>query len=77
MEYYKDAFGFYRSKKKEPRYMGQQPKGDNIAGYCTNKLHKGKMSVKMIKQHDCLNKQCPYFRKNTKHPKFAKKEVNE
>lgn len=34
-------------------------------GYC--KHHKCYLTVKMLKQHDCLNKQCHHLIKNEKH----------
>lgn len=36
----------------------------NIVGYCHNKLHPGKLTKKILAEHDCLGKQCRYLEKH-------------
>ena len=48
--------------------MGKQPNSPRTVGYCHNQKHHGALSVKMIKQHQCLGKQCPYLEKIENHP---------
>ena len=33
----------------------------NIVGYCRYNLHRGKLNVKLLREHKCLEKQCPFF----------------
>ena len=47
--------------------------GDPIAeshrlGYCHHKSHIGYLNHKLIVEHGCLKKQCPYFHKYEEHP---------
>ena len=41
-------------------------------GYC--KRHHKHLTVKMLKQHDCLNKQCRHLVKNEEHKWWAQRE---
>lgn len=36
----------------------------NIVGQCHNLRHPGKLTRALMEEHDCLNKQCPFFKKN-------------
>ena len=38
-------------------------KRGKIVGFCQNSLHPGKMTKDIMKQHDCLGKECWYFQK--------------
>ncbi len=49
-------------------YMGNQPKKENTVAYCHHKKHTGCLSVKMMQNHKCLAKQCPYLEKKESHP---------
>lgn len=49
-------------------YFGQRPKDSRICGYCHSKMHKGYLSVKRLKSHKCLQKQCPMLEKFEEHP---------
>ena len=42
-------------------------------GYC--KRHHKHLTVKMLKQHDCLNKQCHHLVKNEKHQWWEQREI--
>lgn len=55
------------------KYMGGQPNKENTAGYCTNKKHKGALTVKMIKNHHCLERKCVFFRKCEEHQYWEQK----
>ena len=32
-------------------------------GYCSNRLHRGYISARLLKEHQCLEKNCHYFKK--------------
>jgi hypothetical protein len=34
-----------------------------LVGYCHNLIHPGKLTLKIMKEHDCLGKQCRFFEK--------------
>ena len=36
----------------------------NIVGYCNYKLHPGKISKRLLLEHNCLGKNCPYLKRN-------------
>lgn len=63
-----------RKSRNEIVFMGCQPKKEKIIGYCCNIKHPGNLSVKMVKKHECLGKQCPYFKKEEDHPYWAQRE---
>lgn len=49
-------------------YMGNQPKKANTVAWCRHFKHTGALSLKMMQNHECLRKQCPYLTKNETHP---------
>jgi hypothetical protein len=51
--------------KKDYAYLidGALAKADNIVGYCNNATHWGWLSKRLMKEHQCLEKECPYFEK--------------
>ena len=60
--------------KPVKHYMKGQPAKDNTVGWCSNNNHKGAVSLKMLKQHKCLDRDCKYFRKNEEHGYWKHKE---
>ncbi len=40
------------------------PNDSNVVGRCKNLTHIGNMSAAMIKQHKCIEKNCPYLEKD-------------
>lgn len=58
---------------RHPQYFANQPKGTPV-GWCNHNKHRGKLSVKLMKQHKCLAKECPYFTKNEKHQYWEDRE---
>lgn len=40
----------------------------NIAGTCHNNIHKGYLDIKLLQQHDCINKKCPFLEKFEDYP---------
>lgn len=46
-----------------------------IIGFCHSSLHPGKMTVKMMKAHDCINKACWYFEKYADAPYWQQLEA--
>ncbi len=61
-------------------FMSNQPSKENAVAYCHNKRHIGRLSRKTMKNHQCLQKQCPFLEK-LEHPyweiKKRKKELAE
>lgn len=51
---------------------GSQIDPCKACGYC--KRHGCHLTVKMLKQHDCLNKQCWHLVKNEKHRWWAQRD---
>ncbi len=53
---------------REPTvYMHAQPGRVKTIGYCMHHKHFGALSLKMLKNHECLKKQCPFFKRNEEH----------
>lgn len=46
---------------------------NRACGFC--KHHHCYLTVKQVKQHECLQKQCYYLRKNTSHDWWRQREV--
>ena len=44
----------------------------NIVGYCRYNLHRGKLNVKLLREHKCLEKQCPFFDRYEESPYWDK-----
>ena len=52
------------------------PLGDNkVYGWCHNNTHLGALTVAMAREHECLRKQCPFFKINEEHSEAKRKEV--
>lgn len=58
---------------RHPQYMRHQTKGEPV-GWCRHNKHRGKLSVRQMKQHKCLAKECPFFVKNKKHQHWVDRE---
>lgn len=58
---------------RHPQYLSNQPKGTPV-GWCTHNKHRGKLSVRLMKQHKCLGKNCPFFKKNEEHQYWKERE---
>ena len=56
-------------------YMGGQTNKDNAIAYCHHAKHNGYLNEKLIKQHDCLNKRCPYLHKYEEKPYWIKRQI--
>ena len=54
-------------------YKGQ-PQKENAVGYCHNPEHRGYLSLKNLKKHKCLAKQCRYLHKYEDHKYWAERE---
>lgn len=55
-------------------YLKNQPGREKTVARCHNIAHKGNLSVKLMKQHKCLRKQCPFFEKIKDHPYWADRD---
>lgn len=69
------------------RYFKEHIRDSKVCGYCHSNAHKGKLTVKMLRQHGCLQKQCSCLERYEDHPfwkerafkkaqKKARKEAN-
>ncbi|MBE5858522.1 MAG: hypothetical protein E7301_00125 [Butyrivibrio sp.] len=59
------AISPYKPKKQ---YMSGQPGKKDTIAYCHNIKHRGALSKGMVKQHECIQKNCKFFEKNLEHP---------
>ncbi len=48
-------------------YMRNEPKTEKTVALCHYQKHYGYLSAKMMKQHNCLGKNCPYLEKMEEH----------
>ena len=55
-------------------YMHGQPSPENSVAYCHVNKHKGRLSVKIMKKHECLKKQCPWLEK-LEHPYWDQRKA--
>ena len=58
---------------RRPQYFANQTQGIPV-GWCSHNKHRGKLSVRQMKQHKCLGKQCMFFTKNEKHNYWKRRE---
>lgn len=61
--------------RKRVNYMRNAASKNKAVAYCHCKAHKGNLSVKMLKQHECLGKQCPYLEKYESHDYWRQREA--
>ena len=47
---------------------------NGIIGYCHNMIHLGYITVKLMQEHGCIDKNCKYFAKYTDRPFWIQKE---
>lgn len=62
-------------KSKLPKYMKGQPTKKSAVAFCHNKVHKGYLTINMVKQHKCQEKQCKYFSKYQDNPYWKEKTI--
>lgn len=46
-------------------------KRKTIIGYCHNQIHRGSITVKLLQEHSCLEKECPFLQKLEDRPFWA------
>ncbi len=52
-----------RKGNRNSSYFKNQPNRENTVAFCKYYLHRGAMSEAMVREHECLRKQCPYLKK--------------
>lgn len=57
------------------RYFVNQPGKSKSVAYCHCNAHKGNISVKTLKKHECLRKQCPYLEKYEDHDYWRQRQT--
>ena len=62
------------SKPRPIRQMNGQPCEENCVAYCHHRMHVGALSADMMKNHECMRKNCKYLEKNLSHPYWKKRE---
>ena len=55
--------------------MSNQPPKDNAIAYCHNKKHMGYLTATMLKQHECLKKECPFLEKYDNHQFWIRRQI--
>ena len=63
------------SERTRISYMANQTQKMPV-GWCNNNKHRGKLSIKQMKNHKCLQHQCKFFCKNLKHPYWETRAKN-
>ena len=58
---------------RHPQAMANQTQKMPV-GWCSHNKHRGKLSVRQLKQHQCLKKQCIFFTKNEQHEYWDQRE---
>ena len=61
----------FDAKKKNPQITEYKSKYKTYPGYCSNKGHKGYMTIEAICKHKCLEEECPFFKAELKHRFWA------
>lgn len=66
-----------RNRKKNPYtdIYGNPISDSHKLGYCHHKNHIGYLSHKLIVEHKCTQKECPFFHKYESHPFWQEKEL--
>ncbi len=49
--------------QKNGKFLNGQTTPQRAVGFCHYRQHQGYLSVKQLKNHNCLGKQCPYLQK--------------
>lgn len=62
----------FNQPNRTPKYMSNQTSGTPV-GWCSHNAHRGKLSLKQMKQHNCRGKNCRFFTKNPDHPHWKEK----
>lgn len=55
-------------------FLRGQPGKENRIGYCHNPNHRGYLSVNLLKNHKCLEKQCRYLEVHKDHPYWVSRK---
>ena len=56
-------------------YMKGQPNKEKTIAYCRYYKHLGALSKTMVKQHECIQKNCKYFEKNLDNPYWQRRSA--
>lgn len=56
-------------------YFKEHIRDSKAVAYCHSKTHKGRLTVRMMKQHNCLQKQCSMLEKYEDHDYWRQREV--
>lgn len=62
----------FNNHERRPQYMKHQTSGMPV-GWCSHNAHRGKLSLKQMKRHNCRAKNCKFFTKNEDHPHWKHK----
>ena len=62
----------FHNADRRPQYMRHQPSGTPV-GWCNHNAHRGKLSLRQMRNHNCRGKNCPFFKKNEEHPHWQQK----
>jgi len=53
---------------------GKYRESATIIGYCHCKTHKGYLTMKLLRQHECLSKQCRFLQRFEEEPFWTQQE---
>ncbi len=60
--------------KNEPIHFNVKISKRNAVGYCHHKKHIGNLNERMLKEHGCIEKKCPYLEKYEDNKYWIKKK---
>lgn len=62
--------------KTHPKcYIDHVYRAKDPIAYCWCDTHKGYLSVKLMKNHECLKKQCAFLEKYEEHPYWIQEKI--
>ena len=56
------------------RYIDRKYRTKDPIGYCWYYMHRGYLNTKLMREHECLEKECKYLQKYETHPYWEEVE---
>lgn len=66
-----------KKEKLDYRFIDRKRHSKRACGYCHSKLHKGLLTVALLKKHKCLQKHCDCLQQYPEHPFWAQREKSQ
>ena len=62
-------------KEQYGKVMDGKAEGSAAVAYCDNPTHKGELTQRLIREHNCISKECPYLQKYERNIFWCQKSV--